>query len=122
MSEADRNYEFNIEHGLAVVGSPETVIRRLQAGQQHMGYDLFCTNHQVGRMPPELVNRSIELFDHAPNVSFEFCGCCDQQGIGVLVGDDKHLSDHTGDRGLSSRSADATSSTSATSATAAPAP
>jgi hypothetical protein len=27
-----------------------------------MGYDLFCTNHQLGRMPAELVDRSIELF------------------------------------------------------------
>ena len=27
-----------------------------------MGYDIFCTNHQIGRMPRELVDRSIELF------------------------------------------------------------
>jgi alkanesulfonate monooxygenase SsuD/methylene tetrahydromethanopterin reductase-like flavin-dependent oxidoreductase (luciferase family) len=45
MAEAARNYEFNVEHGLTVVGSPETVIRQLQAGQERMGYDLFCTNH-----------------------------------------------------------------------------
>ena len=30
--------------------------------RQRMGYDLFCTNHQIGRMPRELVDRSIELF------------------------------------------------------------
>ena len=48
--------------GLVLVGSPETVIRALQAGQQRMGYDVFCTNHQIGRMPSELVDRSIELF------------------------------------------------------------
>jgi alkanesulfonate monooxygenase SsuD/methylene tetrahydromethanopterin reductase-like flavin-dependent oxidoreductase (luciferase family) len=62
MAEAGRNYQFNIDHGLALVGSPETVIRRLQEGQQRMGYDLFCTNHQIARMPPEMVSRSIELF------------------------------------------------------------
>jgi alkanesulfonate monooxygenase SsuD/methylene tetrahydromethanopterin reductase-like flavin-dependent oxidoreductase (luciferase family) len=62
MAEAARSYEFNLDSGLAIVGSPETVIRRLQEGQQRMGYDLLCTNHQIGRMPPELVSRSIELF------------------------------------------------------------
>ncbi|MBO0883122.1 MAG: LLM class flavin-dependent oxidoreductase, partial [Mycobacterium sp.] len=62
MAQAARDYQFNIDNGLTLVGSPETVIRRLQAGQARMGYDLFCTNHQIGRMPPELVERSIELF------------------------------------------------------------
>ena len=62
MAQAARDYEFNIDNGLAVVGSPETVIRKLQAGQARMGYDIFCTNHQIGRMPRELVDRSIELF------------------------------------------------------------
>jgi alkanesulfonate monooxygenase SsuD/methylene tetrahydromethanopterin reductase-like flavin-dependent oxidoreductase (luciferase family) len=62
MAEAARNYQFSIDNGLALVGSPETVIRRLQAGHERMGYDLFCTNHQIARMPPEMVARSIELF------------------------------------------------------------
>jgi alkanesulfonate monooxygenase SsuD/methylene tetrahydromethanopterin reductase-like flavin-dependent oxidoreductase (luciferase family) len=62
MAEAARNYEFNVDSGLALVGSPETVIRRLQEGQQRMGYDLLCTNHQIGRMPADMVARSIELF------------------------------------------------------------
>jgi alkanesulfonate monooxygenase SsuD/methylene tetrahydromethanopterin reductase-like flavin-dependent oxidoreductase (luciferase family) len=62
MAEAARSYEFNIDNGLAIVGRPETVIRRLQEGQQRMGYTLFCTNHQLGSMPAAMVNRSIELF------------------------------------------------------------
>jgi alkanesulfonate monooxygenase SsuD/methylene tetrahydromethanopterin reductase-like flavin-dependent oxidoreductase (luciferase family) len=62
MSEAARSYEFNIDNGLALVGSPETVIRRLREGQARLGYDLFCTNHHLGRMPAALVDRSIELF------------------------------------------------------------
>ncbi|HZT08190.1 MAG TPA: LLM class flavin-dependent oxidoreductase [Chloroflexota bacterium] len=62
MAEAARSYEFNIEHGLALVGSPETVVRQLEAGQRRLGYDLFCANHQIGRMPKGLVDRSIELF------------------------------------------------------------
>lgn len=56
------SYEFNIESGLAIVGSPETVIKKLQAGQQKIGYDIFCTNHEIGRMPAEMVSNSIELF------------------------------------------------------------
>jgi alkanesulfonate monooxygenase SsuD/methylene tetrahydromethanopterin reductase-like flavin-dependent oxidoreductase (luciferase family) len=62
MAQAARDYQFNIDNGLALVGSPETIVRQLQTGQARMGYDLFCTNHQIGRMPPELVDRSIELF------------------------------------------------------------
>lgn len=62
MAAAAKSYEFNIDNGLALVGSPETVIRRLQEGQQRIGYDVFCTNHQMGSMPPELVDKSIRLF------------------------------------------------------------
>lgn len=59
---ATQSYDFNIEQGLALVGSPETVIRKLEEGRQSMGYNVFCTNHQIGRMPPKLVSNSIELF------------------------------------------------------------
>ena len=62
MREAAQSYDFNIENGLALVGSPETVIRALEAGKERVGYDVFCTNHQIGRMPKELVANSIELF------------------------------------------------------------
>lgn len=62
MAQAARSYEFSIDNGLALVGSPETVIRRLQEGHSRLGYDVFCTNHHLGRMPSEMVTRSIELF------------------------------------------------------------
>jgi alkanesulfonate monooxygenase SsuD/methylene tetrahydromethanopterin reductase-like flavin-dependent oxidoreductase (luciferase family) len=62
MALAARDYQFNIDRGLAIVGSPESVIRQLKEGQQRLGYDVFCTNHQIGQMPPEMVSRSIELF------------------------------------------------------------
>ena len=38
------------------------VIRKLQETQARMGYTLFCTNHNLGRMPTDLVRKSIELF------------------------------------------------------------
>jgi alkanesulfonate monooxygenase SsuD/methylene tetrahydromethanopterin reductase-like flavin-dependent oxidoreductase (luciferase family) len=62
MAQAARDYQFNIDNGLALVGSPETVISRLRAGQERLGYDVFCTNHQIGRMPRSMVDRSMELF------------------------------------------------------------
>jgi alkanesulfonate monooxygenase SsuD/methylene tetrahydromethanopterin reductase-like flavin-dependent oxidoreductase (luciferase family) len=62
MARAAESYDFNIENGLALVGSPETVIRQLKEGQQRIGYDVFCTNHQIGGMTPSLVENSIRLF------------------------------------------------------------
>jgi alkanesulfonate monooxygenase SsuD/methylene tetrahydromethanopterin reductase-like flavin-dependent oxidoreductase (luciferase family) len=62
MARAARNYEFNLESGLAIVGSPETVTRRIQEQQARLGYTLLCTNHHMGRMPEDLVQNSIELF------------------------------------------------------------
>ncbi|MEK7216874.1 MAG: LLM class flavin-dependent oxidoreductase [Chloroflexota bacterium] len=59
---AAQDYEFNIESGLALVGSPETVIRRLEQGQKRIGYNIFCCNHEIGQMPPDLVANSIRLF------------------------------------------------------------
>ena len=59
---ASQSYEFNIEQGLAIVGSPETVARELKKRHEWMGFNVFCTNHQIGKMPPPLVNKSIELF------------------------------------------------------------
>lgn len=48
--------------GLALVGSPETVMRKLEAGKKLIGYDIFCTNHEIGGMPKEAVMNSVELF------------------------------------------------------------
>jgi alkanesulfonate monooxygenase SsuD/methylene tetrahydromethanopterin reductase-like flavin-dependent oxidoreductase (luciferase family) len=62
MARASQDYQFNLDNGLALVGSPETVIRKLQEGQEKIGYDIFCTNHAIGAMPDELVYKSIDLF------------------------------------------------------------
>jgi len=59
--EAGQSYEFSIENGLAIIGSPETVIKKIQANRELMGYDLFCANHQIGAMPPNLVEKSVKL-------------------------------------------------------------
>ncbi len=59
---AATSYDFNIESGLALVGSPETVARRLEAGKSRIGYDIFCGNFIFGKMPPEMARASIQLF------------------------------------------------------------
>jgi len=62
MRRAGDSYEFNLEQGLALVGSPDTVIRKLEEGKRRIGYDIFCTNHEIGAMPAALVRNSIKLF------------------------------------------------------------
>ncbi len=71
MAQAARSYEFNIDNGLVLVGSPETVIGRLRQGRERIGYDVFCTNHQIGGMPPQLVDKSIALFGKEVIPAFE---------------------------------------------------
>lgn len=61
MRKAGQSWEFNIENGLALIGSPETVIRMIEAGKARIGYDILCGNHEIGRMPKELVMKSIRL-------------------------------------------------------------
>jgi alkanesulfonate monooxygenase SsuD/methylene tetrahydromethanopterin reductase-like flavin-dependent oxidoreductase (luciferase family) len=62
MRRARESYEYNLENGLAVVGSPDTVIKILAKSRERIGYDIFCTNHEIGKMPAELVAESIRLF------------------------------------------------------------
>ena len=62
MRRARESYDYTIDSGLALVGSPDTVIRKLEEGKQRIGYDIFCTNHEIGKMPKEMVCNSIALF------------------------------------------------------------
>ncbi len=56
------SYEFWIENGLALIGSPETVLKQLEAQYKMIGYDIFCANHRFGPMPNELSMKSLKLF------------------------------------------------------------
>lgn len=60
--ELTRSYDFWIDSGLAIVGGPDTVIRRLHEQQAAVGYDVFCAQHQIGDMPKSLVGNSRRLF------------------------------------------------------------
>jgi alkanesulfonate monooxygenase SsuD/methylene tetrahydromethanopterin reductase-like flavin-dependent oxidoreductase (luciferase family) len=61
IAKSARSYEFSIENGLAIVGSPDTVIKKLKESKQRIGYDIFCTNHEIGKMPQAMVRNSIRL-------------------------------------------------------------
>jgi alkanesulfonate monooxygenase SsuD/methylene tetrahydromethanopterin reductase-like flavin-dependent oxidoreductase (luciferase family) len=61
IAKSARSYEFSIENGLAIVGSPDTVIKKLKESKQRSGYDIFCTNHEIGKMPQAMVRNSIRL-------------------------------------------------------------
>jgi alkanesulfonate monooxygenase SsuD/methylene tetrahydromethanopterin reductase-like flavin-dependent oxidoreductase (luciferase family) len=51
--------------GLALVGSPDTVIRKLEVQQKLTGYDVFCARHRIGHLAPALARKSMRLFaDH----------------------------------------------------------
>jgi alkanesulfonate monooxygenase SsuD/methylene tetrahydromethanopterin reductase-like flavin-dependent oxidoreductase (luciferase family) len=56
------SYDWWIENGLALVGSPETVRRKLADQHARIGYDVFCANHRFGAMPPEQSLQSLKLF------------------------------------------------------------
>jgi alkanesulfonate monooxygenase SsuD/methylene tetrahydromethanopterin reductase-like flavin-dependent oxidoreductase (luciferase family) len=56
------SYEWWIDSGVALVGSPETVRRKVTEQQALCGYDVFCANHRFGGMPQEQALKSLKLF------------------------------------------------------------
>jgi alkanesulfonate monooxygenase SsuD/methylene tetrahydromethanopterin reductase-like flavin-dependent oxidoreductase (luciferase family) len=56
------SYDWWIANGLALVGSPETVRKKLEEHQRLLGYDVFCANHRFGTLPVESVSKSLKLF------------------------------------------------------------
>jgi alkanesulfonate monooxygenase SsuD/methylene tetrahydromethanopterin reductase-like flavin-dependent oxidoreductase (luciferase family) len=56
------SYNFWLDNGLALVGSPETVIRQHKGQHQRLGDDICCANHRMGTMPPEQSLQSSQLF------------------------------------------------------------
>ena len=56
------SFEFWIDNGLALVGSPETVTKQLKEQYELIGYDIFCASHRFGPLPKEQVIKSMKLF------------------------------------------------------------
>lgn len=66
-----KSYDFWIDNGLALIGSPETVARKLKDSQDRLGFNSFAANHHIGRMPTDLVDKSITLFGKEVFPAFE---------------------------------------------------
>ena len=60
--ERAKSYDFWIDNGLVLVGSPEIVIRKIQGQYALIGHDVLCTQHGFTRLALELVKKSITLF------------------------------------------------------------
>lgn len=56
------NYQFWIDNGLAIVGSPETVTRKLQQVHERLGLNVFAAQFGFGKMSPQMVQDSLDLF------------------------------------------------------------
>jgi hypothetical protein len=39
----------------------DTVIRKIEEQRQRTGYDVFCACHRIGRLAPELADKSMRL-------------------------------------------------------------
>jgi alkanesulfonate monooxygenase SsuD/methylene tetrahydromethanopterin reductase-like flavin-dependent oxidoreductase (luciferase family) len=60
--ERSKSYDFWIDNGLALVGSPDTVIRKIREQHALIGHDVLCTQHGFGHLAPDLIKQSIKLF------------------------------------------------------------
>ncbi len=60
--EISKSYDFWIDKGLALVGSPDTVARMIEEQQRRVGYDVLCTQHQIGDMDRPTTMKSLKLF------------------------------------------------------------
>lgn len=60
--ESAKSYDFWIDEGLAFVGSPSTVVRRIADQQKLAGYDILLAHHQITSMPHDLAAQSMRLF------------------------------------------------------------
>jgi alkanesulfonate monooxygenase SsuD/methylene tetrahydromethanopterin reductase-like flavin-dependent oxidoreductase (luciferase family) len=60
--ECSKSFDFWVDNGLAIVGSPETVARKLAEGSERIGFNHFAGKFHIGRMPHAMVEDSIKLF------------------------------------------------------------
>ena len=60
--EQAKSYDFWIDNGLALVGNPDTVARKIEEQQKLVGHDILCARQRFGKMSPEVAKKSIKLF------------------------------------------------------------
>jgi alkanesulfonate monooxygenase SsuD/methylene tetrahydromethanopterin reductase-like flavin-dependent oxidoreductase (luciferase family) len=66
-----KSFDFSIENGIAVVGSPTTVARKLAEQRELIGIDIYVGNFHLGTMPAAQIERSIRLFGEEVIPSFK---------------------------------------------------
>lgn len=69
--ERGKSYDFWVDTGMAIVGSPDTVARKMQEQLDLIGHDIFCAQHWFGGMPADTVMKSIRLFGEKVLPAFE---------------------------------------------------
>jgi alkanesulfonate monooxygenase SsuD/methylene tetrahydromethanopterin reductase-like flavin-dependent oxidoreductase (luciferase family) len=57
-----KSYDYWLDTGLAIVGSPETVANRIAHLRETMGINAFCGQHRFGKLSPKLARNSMRLF------------------------------------------------------------
>ena len=60
--ERAKSYDFWVDNGIALVGSPDTVIRQMKEQHQLIGHDILCARQMFGQLPREAAKNSIRLF------------------------------------------------------------
>ena len=56
------SFDFWVENGMALVGSPDTVTRQIEKQSELIGYDILCCNHRPGHLPTEVTQKSLKMF------------------------------------------------------------
>ena len=56
------DFDYLHENGLVIVGSPETVARKLRSAAQEGLFNVFCGEFNVGSLTEDSLMRSIKLF------------------------------------------------------------
>jgi alkanesulfonate monooxygenase SsuD/methylene tetrahydromethanopterin reductase-like flavin-dependent oxidoreductase (luciferase family) len=56
------SFSYELQHGSMVVGSPETVARKIAAGVRALGASRFSMKVSTGPLSHELISKSIELY------------------------------------------------------------
>ena len=65
------SYDFWVDNNLALIGSPETVARKVEESKERIGFTVFAASHHIGAMPVETVDSSIRLFGEEVIPAFE---------------------------------------------------
>ena len=76
-----RTIEALMEHGVAIIGSPETVRKRITECHRRLGFETFMILPQFGTLPHDLTVKNLELFAGEVLTAIQGLGDKDYQGF-----------------------------------------